>query len=320
MNARPTRRSVLKAGAVLAATISLSTRPSFGQAIERKPLPVKQIAEGVYAFRGQTGLMTQSNLGEICNVGFIVGNDCVAVVDSGGSVAEGKALIEAIRGVTDKPIRFLINTHMHPDHIFGNAAFSDAGVTIVGHHNLPRALHSRGDYYLSSYRDAMGPDLMAGIRIVSPGKTIDDVEEIDLGGRKLILKAWKPAHTDNDLTVFDPKSRTLFTGDLCFIDHLPTLDGSILGWIGQLPALAAIDARLAIPGHGPTPADWPEALKPQQHYFDALVGDLRTAIAAGTPLADAVQTAAENERKNWQLFHEYNIRNATAAFAELEWE
>ncbi|UXN67631.1 quinoprotein relay system zinc metallohydrolase 2 (plasmid) [Phyllobacterium sp. A18/5-2] len=317
---RPTRRSVLKTGAFFACCGMSPMRFARSQSAHSAVLPVTEIAGGVFAFAGLPEMMNAKNKGEICNVGFVVGTDAVAVIDSGGSVTEGRALIAAIRAVTNRPIRYLINTHMHPDHIFGNAAFSDADTVVVGHRNLPRALASRGDYYLQSYRDSMGVALMADIRIVPPAKLITDEEQLDLGGRHLTLKAWKPAHTDNDLTVFDQQSGTFFTGDLCFIDHLPTMDGSLRGWIAQLETLKAIKARLAVPGHGPVPSKWPEALDPEERYFDVLAGDIRQAIADGVPIAKAVKMAAQSERGNWQLFDEYNERNATASFAELEWE
>ena len=317
---QPTRRSVLKTGILFACCGISHVRPARAQSGTVEALPVKEVVDGVFSFAGRPEMMSEKNEGEICNVSFIIGDEAVAVIDSGGSVAEARELLAAIRANTDKPIRYLINTHMHPDHIFGNAAFEGTGAIITGHHNLPRALASRGDYYLQSYREAMGSALMADIRIVPPTKLITSEEQLDLGNRKLTLKAWKPAHTDNDLTIFDEQSGTFFTGDLCFIDHLPTMDGSLRGWIAQLEDLKAIRAKFAVPGHGPVPSPWPQALEQEQRYFDALARDIRKAIADGVPMVEAVKTAAESERNNWHLFDEYNLRNATAAFAELEWE
>ena len=281
---------------------------------------VRQIADGVFAFQGADELMTATNDGAICNLGAVVGTNAVAVIDSGGSLIEAHAFLAAIGKVTAKPVRFLVNTHMHPDHIFGNAAFREIGATIVGHRNLPRALDARGVFYLHNYREQLGEALMEGVEIVSPTMLVDDHLQLDLGGRMIELRAWKAAHTDNDLTVFDTATRTLFAGDLVFMGSLPTLDGSLLGWLRQMDALTAIDAARVVPGHGPVTADWPQALAGERRYFEVLARDIRKAIADGTPLREAVKTAGGSERDNWHLFDDYNERNATAAFAELEWE
>jgi quinoprotein relay system zinc metallohydrolase 2 len=313
------RRQVVKGFACVGAGAFLPPCCLPASAAERD-FALEDIGDGIYAFSGVHEQMTQANQGAICNLGVIVGREAVAVVDSGGSLVEAKAFIAAIRNVTDKPVKYLISTHMHPDHIFGNAAFRDIGATVVGHHNLPRALEARGEFYLQNYRNQIGEDLMKGIEIVPPTVLVTDPLELDLGGRRIELRAWKPAHTDNDLTVFDHATKTLFAGDLVFMRHLPTLDGSFLGWIDQLGTLADVTAARAIPGHGPVPADWPDALVPELRYFQALAMDLREAIAKGTPLSEAVKTAGLSERDNWSLFDDYNERNATAAYAELEWE
>ena len=285
-----------------------------------KPLPLVKVADGVYVFGGVHELMSEANAGAICNLGVVVGETAVAVIDSGGSMTEARALIAAIAQVSGKPIRYVINTHMHPDHIFGNAAFRDLGATIVGHHNLPEALAARSEFYLQSFRRQMGESAMQGVEIVPPSLLVDGRIELDLGSRILELRAWKPAHTDNDVTVLDAATGTLFAGDLVFAGHLPTVDGSLLGWLRQFDELAAIKAARVVPGHGPASAAWPSALDAGRHYLEVLARDIRKSIATGQPLSAAVKTAAAAEKLNWALFEDYNERNATAAFAELEWE
>jgi quinoprotein relay system zinc metallohydrolase 2 len=284
------------------------------------PLPVTEVAPGVFVHFGAIALMNHTNDGAIANVGFVVGDVGVAVIDTGGSVKEGQALRAAIRAHTNKPVRYVVNTHMHPDHIFGNAAFADSGAEFVGHARLAAAMATHGPHYLESFRPTMGAALMDEIRIVPPTKPVADQLTLDLGNRSLTLKAWPTAHSDNDLTIFDEKTKTLFAGDLLFVDHVPVIDGSLIGWLKNLDNLGAIAAARVVPGHGPLVTHWPQGLADERRYFDCLAGGLRAAIRNGVPLSAAVKTACASESDRWALFPEYNIRNATAAYAELEWE
>ena len=287
---------------------------------EVAPLTVLEVADGVFAHAGTHGLMIADNGGDIANTGFVVGTSAVAVIDSGGSFRQGVSLLAAIRQRTDLPIRWVINTHMHPDHVFGNAAFLGPDVAFVGHANLGAALTARFDHYVAANTATMGAAALEGTTLVTPGVAVRDRMEIDLGGRILELQAWPVAHTDNDLTVLDSATGTLFTGDLVFLEHLPSIDGSLRGWQRVLDDLAAIPATRAIPGHGPLGVAWPDALEPERRYFDVLAADVEAAIDAGVPLSEAAKTAGRSEAGAWELFDEFNSRNATAAFAELEWE
>jgi quinoprotein relay system zinc metallohydrolase 2 len=284
------------------------------------PLAVQQVATGDYVHLGQIAMTSPDNAGDIANLGIIVGQDAVAIVDTGGSVAVGQRLLLAVRAITDKPVRYVINTHDHPDHIFGNAAFG-SGVTFVGHHNLPAALAKRGTYYLRSFREQLGEEAIEAVRIVPPTLLVDTETTLDLGGRRLLLTAWSPAaHTDCDLTVLDQTTGVLFAGDLVFLQHVPVVDGSLKGWLAVLPRLAQVPATIVVPGHGSLTAPWPQALDDERRYLNVLAQDARRLIAAGTPLARAVPEIGRSEEHRWQLFDNYNPRNATTAFSELEWE
>jgi len=300
------------------AALAILGASTFSRA-QQQELEVTEIAPGLFVHHGVTALMTRENDGAIANIGFIIGESAVAVIDTGGSVREGQLLLAAIRAHTDKPIRYVINTHGHPDHVFGSAAFLSDGTVFVGHRNLPRALATRWQFYIEAFRRIMGDQLLDEVRMIPPTLLIDGTVTLDLGSRTLTLRAWPTAHSDNDLSVLDEETKTLFAGDLVFLTHTPVLDGSIRGWLRVIDELSTLPARRVIPGHGPV-SEWPAALTDQRRYLETLASDVRVLVARGEPITVAADTAAASERARWQLFDDYNARNATTAFSEIEWE
>jgi glyoxylase-like metal-dependent hydrolase (beta-lactamase superfamily II) len=162
-------------------------------------------------------------------------------------------------------------------------------------------------------------DLIDEVRLIPPTLLVADTLALDLGARTLTLRAWPAAHTDNDLTVLDEQSGTLFAGDLVFLGHVPVLDGNLRGFLAAMDALNAVPAQRVVPGHGPV-SPWPAALGDERRYFETLATDVRASVARGEPIAAAAAKAAASERARWQLFEDYNARNATAAYSEIEWE
>jgi quinoprotein relay system zinc metallohydrolase 2 len=284
-----------------------------------KQFVVSEVAPGNYVHYGTHAERSPDNLGDQANIGFIVGDKCVAVVDTGGSLPVGVALRKAIRGVTDLPVCYVILTHVHPDHIFGAAAFIQDHPQFVGHAQLPRAMAARGNFYQKTLRRDLGA-LADGSEVIPPTVLVEDELVLDLGNRPLRLHAWPPAHTDNDVTVYDERTGTLWLSDLLFVDHTPVVDGSILGFLAALKQLHAIRLQHFVPGHGQTDHPWPAALDLQIHYLEVIVKETRQALKDNKTIQEAVDSVGVSEEKNWVNFDQFHRRNVTAAYTELEWE
>lgn len=290
-------------------------------ATELPDFDVSEVAPGHYVHVGSLGERTPDNLGDQANIGFIVGERCVAVVDPGGSLAVGEALRRAMRRVTSRPVCHVIITHFHPDHFFGAAAFREPGVSIVAHASYRKSVAVRARPFLNALKRDLG-EQARGSEILMPDIAVAAGDEVvlDLGGRTLRLRAWPVAHTDNDLTVFDDETGTLWLGDLLFAQHTPVIDGSVLGFLRVLDTLAAMPVRRHVPGHGRSEEGWPDALSAQRDYLTLVVRETRAALRARKTIEEAVDSVGLSEAGKWVAFDVFHRRNVTATYAELEWE
>ncbi|MEM7254446.1 MAG: quinoprotein relay system zinc metallohydrolase 2 [Pseudomonadota bacterium] len=287
---------------------------------------VKEVGPGIYVRPGQPRELFGEN--PYANVGFVVGEECIAIIDTGGGVPEGDALRCAAEQVADVPICYVILTHYHFDHAYGTAPFRALSrgrkPEVIGHARLRRALEQSATYYLPRLAQArsykMTPDdIVVPDRTVARGETL----VLDLGGRELALTAHSPAHTDNDLSVLDRKTGTLWLSDLLFVDHVPTIDsstGSLLGWLELLDELADAPATQAVPGHGPNAVKWPSGRDNLKRYLSVVRDETRVVIENGGTITDAQGTVAKDEASRWQHFNVHHRRTVQKAFTELEWE
>jgi quinoprotein relay system zinc metallohydrolase 2 len=285
---------------------------------EMREFSTDEVQAGIHIRRGVDEDATAQNEDEIANIGFIVGRDAVAVIDPGGSLIDGERLRMTIKQITQLPIKYVVMSHVHPDHVFGAPAFEKDHPQFVGHARLPRALALRETFYRERLEQTLGKGNAGGV--VAPTLLVQDRAEIDLGDRVLALTAHGVAHTDCDLSVLDRKTGTLLPADLLFVRRVPSLDGSLRGWLQQLQHLKSLRAQRAVPGHGPTSVNWPSGAADLERYLGILLRETKDAIAKGIDLEAAVGKVAQTERSRWKLFDDYNGHNVIQAFKELEWE
>jgi len=276
-------------------------------------------APGVFVHIGRPLPLDAPGHDDIANLGFIVGKTCVAVIDTGGSAGIGRELRASVAAHTSLPICYVINTHVHVDHVLGNVAFKDDRPHFVGHRALADAIARNRDFFVKEYAGDMDspPD---GAQVIGPDVLVERDLALDLGGRRLDLRAWPKAHTDCDLTVYDAHSGTLWTGDLLFRGRLPALDGSLKGWLAALDDLARMKVRLAVPGHGPLTSDLAAAIIPEQRYLQALQQGVRDELSQAEPPEHAIQHVAAAEKSHWLLWDAVHPGNVARAYQEVAWE
>ncbi len=283
---------------------------------------LQEVAAGNFVHVGLFPPHSADNRGDIANIGFIVGDKCVAVIDVGSSLHVGLALKRAIHRVTSLPICAVIITHVHPDHLLGlNAFIQDDSVIVYGHHRLPKQIRTRSKFYLQALEQYLGvsntDDHAVDATLITP---VDGLLSIDLGNRLVEIKSWDYAHTDHDVSVSDVKTGTFWAGDIVFSKHIPILDSNIRQYDEVLEELQNLDVKHYVVGHGPLDRPWHILLREQRGYLGVLLKEVRAAIKNDVSLMDAVNTVGWSERDKWHNFELYHRRNVTTSYTDLEWE
>ncbi len=212
-----------------------------------------KVTDGVYTVIGQMDAPNAANRGYMCNVTFIITGKGVVVVDSGGSLENGRMLIRHIRRITDKPVTHVINTHAHADHWFGNHAFSQLTPkpVIIGHANMKKRAREIAPRWLR-FMERSTKGASRGTRPVLPDRTVTGNTVLKTGGVEIRLIHTGFSHTRGDLVVWLPQKRVLITGDVLTYKRIPGMrDASPLGNIRALEMLLQLPARHVVPGHGP---------------------------------------------------------------------
>jgi cyclase len=259
-----------------------------------RPGTLVELTRGVYA-RLHEGLT---------NAGIIVGDDSVLVIDSLRVPSYARELIADVRRVSDKPIQYLIDTHYHWDHSFGNQEF--AGSTIIGHVNCRRELEELGEASRERVVAARNEwsDEVATVQIRLPDVTFDGRLTLYYGGRPVDLLYLGNAHTTGDIFIYLPEDKIVFTGDVAQDGGVPyMLDGHMRDWVETDTRLLDLDVERFGPCHGPV-GEKP-ALVTARDFMAALVRETERAIADGRDEAgtrESVAAALQGEYGGWRGF------------------
>jgi len=284
------------------------------QALALEPV---RVGEGVYAFLGATGEPDRANGGNTGNSGFIIARDGIVVIDTGVSHRHGRAMIEAIRRVSNKPIALVVNTHAVQEFLFGNSAFAGIGVPLLTHRTSAQLMRERCAHCLENLRLLLGEDAMRATRLVVPQTLLDESSILRVAGRDLEVLHFGWGATPGDLVVLDRRSGVVFAGGLASIDRVPeTRDGNHAGWIAALEALARLPAVRVVPGHGPV-VDLAEVRRTRAYLLD-LDALARRVYEEGFSLLEALDRSELPAYRDWGAYATVHRRNLQQRYLELE--
>ena len=289
---------------------------------------LEEVAKGVFVHFGIHEDANKSNKGDIANIGFILGKKSIMVIDTGGTKVIGEKLLEKIKTISDLPISHVVITHSHPDHFFGTEAFLSENPSIVGHEKLNRSLLSNFNFYKELQSNNIENEVLKNAKLIKANIKIktENILKVDLGDRIVEIKAWKSGHTDNDLSVYDLKTKTFWSENI-FVERIPSIRASILGWKRNLDEIQKMDIDLIVPGHGSV-VKKDVALKPILEYFTRLISQVRKFHKKNVSLQESINSILQREildpkkvnPEGWALFTEYHYSNITKVYTELEWE
>lgn len=284
------------------------------------PLALQPVAPNIWFVQGEAALGTPENRNFISNAGVIVTPAGVVVVDALGSPAVAVDLLAAIRRVTPQPVRYVILTHYHADHVYGLQVFKDQGATVLAHEAGQEYLQSdTAQLRLQASRDSLAPAVDTHTRLVPADRWLRTDEVLALGGVRLQLRHVGPAHTPEDLTVFVEGARVLFAGDLAFRGRIPYVgQADSRGWIAALSRLIDSAPAAIVPGHGPMSTEALADLRLTRDYLQYLRDTMGRAAADMQPFEEAYAATDWRAYEALPLFKAANRMNAYNTYLLME--
>jgi len=283
-------------------------------------LKLTQVTPHTYYAQGMLALGSPLNQNFISNAGVVVAPEGVVVIDALGSPALAERLIAEIKTITDKPIRYVIVTHYHADHVYGLQAFREIGATIIA--------QEKGRVYLNSAtakqrlevsREALAPWINEQTELQAADQWVAENQSMMLSGWQFDLLKVGPAHTPDDLAIYLPQEDVLFAGDLMFQGRIPFVgNANSNGWIASLEQLLTIDPAVVVPGHGPHSTDPEEDLKFTRDYLKFLQDSMYDAARNLDDFDETYKNTDWSVYESMPLFRAANRMNAYNVYLSIQ--
>lgn len=282
-------------------------------------VPVK-IAPDVYAFIGETGGRTNINYGMNANTGFIVTDAGVVVVDSGSGYLAAKAIHQAIKAVTNQPVRYVVNTGGQDHRWLGNGYFKEQGAQIIAARPALADMQERGGMLLAGLKE-VDAEMMANTTPAYPERLFDKQEILHLGGLDIHLLYFYGGHTPGDSVVWLPQSRVLFSGDLVYVDRLLGVlpFSNTKNWLASFAKMEKLKPETIVPGHG-RPCNMDKARSETRDYLILLREHMKKAIGEMMDLQAGMDSLDQDGYAYLRNYGELKGGNASRIYLEIETE
>lgn len=299
----------------LGVLLTLLSLPAFSA----YPLETQKIGPGIYALVGELTQRSPDNFANNSTHGVIITDDGVVLIDPGGSYLGAKQIHEAIKALTDKPVKLVINTGGQDHRWLGNGYFKEQGAHIISSAAAADDQRERTDYHLNRLQNLIG-DSLKGTNPVYPDEVFESEKIIEMGGVTLELHHVGPAHTLGDSFVWLPEQKIMFTGDIVFTERaLGTGPAkNVKSWISVFEAMAAYQPKIVVPGHG-HPTDLATATRDTHDYLAFLVEKIGQMLEDGVDLQDAINLD-QSKYSDLKVFSSISRKNAQAVYEQLEFD
>lgn len=280
-----------------------------------------KVSEHVYYVQGTAGMATD-NEGFISNAGMVITDDGVVVIDALGTPSLANLFLQKIRTVTDKPIKKLIVSHYHADHIYGLQVFKEQGAKIIAPAAAMDYLGSeQAKERLEERRFSLEPWVNESTYLVTPDELISNNTSFTFGGITFQINVVGAAHSDGDMTLFVQPDNVLFSGDIIFEGRIPFLgDANTKTWLAALRKMETSKLTALVPGHGPIARDPNKAIKATSDYLAFMREHIGKAAQDFVPFTEAYKNTDWSAYKNVPAFEAANRRNAYQVFLSMEAE
>ena len=307
-------------GAVPGAALGCFLAAALSGAAQAEPIQARQVTPTSWFVQGEAALGSVANRNFISNAGFVVTSQGVVVIDALGSPALARELVAEIRRLTAQPIRYVVVTHYHADHIYGLQTFKALGATIIAHRAGREYLNSDNAHLrLKASREALAPWIDDSTQLVPADRWIDADTTLPMGDETLHIRHAGPAHTPEDLVVYAEKAGVLFAGDLVFRGRIPFVgQADSRGWIDALAGLIDLQPRIVVPGHGPLSLDPLPDLRLTRDYLLHLRKAMGRAAAEMEPFDEAYARTDWSAFEQLPLFRAANRINAYNTYLLME--